>query len=253
MKRAPALLVSLVVAVATLGATAQPAAAMAAHVWSNSDAFSVKCLGVTDTYPSRLYSLSVYQFNKLGYNPLNGALGAGFTRTAFLNNVLVDWGVYVHSHGDNYWASGGAPNIDSAFLQDPGSGNCNSASDKVRSSSIRTATRGSSYNVVIMSTCYLGSNSSTMPAAFQIAKTKSATDYEFYLGYVYSVYDSSSLRFEQAFWSYMNGGPPHLRYMAEAFTYATSLGGYEAVDSSNPFQANWWGNPFYDGYPKLPA
>ena len=34
---------------------------------------------------------------------------------------------------------------------------------------------------------------------------------------------------------------PNARILAE--------GGYEAVDSSNPFQANWWGNPNYDGRP----
>jgi len=53
----------------------------------------------------------------------------------------------------------------------------------IRSSSIKAATMGSSYNLVVMSTCMLGSSRSTMPDAFQIEKTKSSTQREFYLGY----------------------------------------------------------------------
>lgn len=253
MKRASTLLVSVVIAASALGASVQMAAAYNAHVWSNSDAFKATCLGFNDTYPLQHFNLSVAQLGKLGFGPVAGALGPGFTRTAFLNNVLNDYAVYVHSHGDNYWAASGAPNIDSGILQDPGTGKCNSSKDMIRSSSIRAATQGSFYNVVIMSTCMLGSNSSTMPAAFQIAKTKQATDYEFYLGYVYHTWDSSSLRFEKAFWSYMNGGTPHSRSLAQAFAYAASIGGYAAVSTREPFQANWWGNPNYDGTPLRPV
>jgi hypothetical protein len=251
MKRAWTLLVSLAIAFSTLGASARPAAAVwNSQVWSNSDAFTVACLGVNDTYPAQHYSLNVGQLSKLGFNPVSGALGPAFTRTAFLNGVLLDYAVYVHSHGDNYWAASGAPNIDSAFLQDPGSGKCNVYTrDMVRSSAIKTATYGTWYDIVIMSTCMLGSNSSTMPAAFQIAKTKAATDQEFYLGYVYHTWDSASLRFEKAFWSYMNGGAAGTRHLAQAFSYAAGIGGYEAVSASEPFQANWWGNPNYDGHP----
>ena len=253
MKRAFTWLVSVFIAASTLGAPGQVAASYDAHVWSNSDAFKVACLGVNDTYPQRLYSLTVTQLAKLGFGPVSGALGPGFTRTAVLANVLSDWAVYVHSHGDNYWAASGWPNVDSAVLQDPGTSRCNSSSDMIRSSAIKTATQGSFYNVVIMSTCMLGSNSSTMPAAFQIEKTKASTQYEFYLGYVYHTWDSSSFRFEQAFWSYMNGGAAHTRSLASAFAYATSIGGYQGVSSSEPFQANWWGNPNYDGTPLNPV
>jgi hypothetical protein len=186
----------------------------------------------------------------LGYS-VGGAIGSGFNTSAFISRVLPDWGIYVHSHGDNYWAASGYPNVDSAFLQDPGSSRCNNNSvDAIRSSAIKSATRGSSYNLVIMSTCFLGSNSSTMPGAFQIEKVKNNTQREFYLGYVYETYDSASLRFESAFWSYISGSPPYARRaLSQAYVYASSIGGYEYPDSSNPFQANWWGNPNYTGTP----
>jgi hypothetical protein len=250
MKRAETLLVSILLAASALGATAQTASAQPGHVWSNSNAFSRACLGFTDTYPQQLYSLATTQLARLGYSPIGGALGSGFTRAAFLNNVLADWAVYAHTHGDNYWAASGRPNVDSGILQDPGVGRCNSAStDMIRSSAIKAATRGSAYNLVIMSTCKLGSSASTMPNAFQINKTKASTRHEFYLGYVNLTYDSSAFRFENAFWSYLNGDIFHFRTAYQAFAYATSIGGYEYPDAANPFQANWWGNPNYNGTP----
>jgi hypothetical protein len=186
----------------------------------------------------------------LGYS-VSGAIGSNFNTTYFMNRVLPDWGIYVHSHGDNYWAASGYPNVDSAFLQDPGPSRCNNYSvDSIRSSAIKSATHGSLYNLVIMSTCFLGSNSSTMPNAFQIAKVKNSTRREFYLGYVYETYDSAALRFEGAFWSYISGSPPSARRsLYSAFIYASSIGGYDYPNSSNPFQANWWGNPNYTGTP----
>jgi hypothetical protein len=85
-----------------------------------------------------------------------------------------------------------------------------------------------------------------MPAAFSIEKVKNSSDREFYLGYVYSTYDSAQLRFEKAFWSYLNGGA---RTALQAYTYASSIGGYSSPDSADPFQANWWGNPNFNGRP----
>jgi hypothetical protein len=198
MRRAKTLLVSVLLAVSALGATTQAVFAYRGDVWSNSDSFSAHCLGFTDTYPQQLYSLNTAQLAAIGYGPIGGALGASFTRSSFLSNVFYDYAVYAHTHGDNYWAASGAPNVDSAILQDPGTGNCSSFSrDAIRSSAIKAATYGTFYNLVIMSTCYLGSNASTMPGAFQIDKTKSSTDKKFYLGYVYSTYDSAALRFER--------------------------------------------------------
>jgi hypothetical protein len=249
MRRAPLWLVSTAAALMALGASAPTAAAYYGHAWSNSDAFTATCIGVRDTYPSKMYSLAVTQFKKLGF-VVSGALGPGFTRTAFLGNVMTDSAVYVHSHGDNYWASGGAPNIDSGFMQDPGSGKCNTTKDIVRSSAIKTATAGTHYNIVIMSTCFLGSSNSTMPSAFQIEKVKSTNQAEFYLGNVGHAWDSAQYRFESLFWSYMNSGVPHTRWLSEAFTYAVGVGGYEPV-GSEAFKANWWGNPKYDGTPGL--
>jgi hypothetical protein len=247
MKRAKALLVSALLAVSALAATAPSAAALRGSVWSNSDAFTARCLGFTDRYPQLMYDQATTQLKKLGYSWLGGSIGPGFTRAAFLGEVLSDFAVYVHSHGDNYWAASGRPNVDSGFLQDPGASRCNSASDIVRSSAIKAATLGTPYNLVIMSTCALGSSTSTMPDAFQIARTKGSTDREFYLGYANSVYDSSAYRFEGAFFAYLTGGTPHTRTAASAFAYAMSIGGYAIPDSSNPFTPNWWGSPNYDG------
>jgi hypothetical protein len=252
MKRAATLAVSLALAVSLSGAAAAPAAAYTAHVWSNANAFARQCLGFTDNYPKLHYNLNVSQLAKLGFGPVQGALGAGFTGSAFLSNVFSDYAVYVHSHGDNYWASSGAPKVDSGFMQDPGVGDCNRSSDIVRSSAIKAKTQGTTYNIVIMSTCMLGSSSSTMPAAFQIEKTRVSTDPEFYLGYPVHAWDSASYRFESAFWSYVNGGIG-TRTLSQAFAYASALGGYPGVSASEPFKASWWGNPNYVGKPTQPA
>jgi hypothetical protein len=247
MKRAQKLLVSVLLAVSTLGAMAQGALAYDGGVWSNSDSFTSRCLGFTDTYPKQLYSLARTQLTALGYNPADGALGASFTRSAFLASVRPDWVVYVHSHGDNYRATSGS-GIDSAFLQDPGTTACSDyKTDAIRSSAIKAATYPVPFNLVIVSTCYLGSSSSTMPGAFQIEKVKNSTDWEFYLGYVHETYDSDALRFEKAFWSYLAGSASHTAY--QAFTYASGIGGYGQPDAADPFQANWWGNPNYNGRP----
>ena len=245
MKRAEKLLVSILLAASTFGATAQAASAYTGDVWSNSDAFSSTCLGFTDTYPQQLYSLATSQMAILGYAPVAGRLGSGFTRSAFLTNVFYDYAVYAHTHADNYWAP--YPRVDSAILQDPGVGRCNTSADRIYSSSIKASTMGTPSNLVIMSTCKLGSTSSTMPDAFQIAKTKASTRREFYLSYVNLTYDSSQLRIERAFWSYLNGAALHTRTAYQAFTYAMSIGGYSSPDSADPFQPNWWGNPNYNG------
>ena len=248
MKRAQKLLVSVLLAVSTLGAMAQGALAYDVGVWSNSNAFTSRCLGFTDTYPKQLYSLARTQMTALSYDPVDGALGAGFTRAAFLNAVRPDWAVYVHSHGDNYKAASGS-GIDSAFLQDPGATACADYKvDAVRASTIKATTYPVPYNLVIMSTCYLGASSSTMPGAFQIEKVKNSIDWEFYLGYVNSTYDSDALRFEKAFWSYLVGSSNHTAY--QAFSYAVGIGGYSAPDAADPFQTNWWGNPNYNGRPE---
>ncbi len=249
MKRAGALLVSVMVAVSALGTTASPILARTADIWSNSDGFRSACVGFNNTYPSQMYSMARSQMATLGYSPINGALGSSFTKANFLGHVLSDWGVYVHSHGDNYWASSGAPNVDSGFLQDPGTSRCNSSSaDMVRSSAIKSATRGSPYNLVVMSTCYLGGPTSTMPGAFQIEKMKTNIgSHEFFLGYVHSTFDSAAYRFESAFFTFLNGGTNHNRTVHQAFTYAAGIGGYTGPNSSNPFEPNWWGDPNYNG------
>ena len=98
MRRAIGLLVSVLFAVSALGATAQGTLAFRGDVWSNSDAFSSRCLGFTDTYPQLLYSLNTVQIAGLGYQPIGGALGASFTKTNLLGNVFYDYAVYAHTH-----------------------------------------------------------------------------------------------------------------------------------------------------------
>ena len=250
MKRARRLLVSVLLATSALGALAQGASAFQGVVWSNSDSFSYRCLGITDTFPQQLYSMARSRMAALGYGPIGGAIGPSFSSSAFLDTVLPSWAVYVHSHGDNYWATSGWPRIDSAFLQDPGPTRCSHyKTDAVRSSAIKTATLGTRYNLVIMSTCRLGSTLSTMPGAFQIEKVKNNTQREFFLGYVNATYDGDMLRFERAFWSYLSRASGPRRTLYRAFTYAASIGGYDAPDAADPIQANWWGNPTYDGRP----
>ena len=246
MKRAVRWLVSIMVALSALGAAAVPASARSADTWVNSNAFTAGCLGFNNNWPSQMNSTARAQLARLGYSPIGGAIGAGFTKSAFLNQVFYEYGVYVHSHGDNYWAASGAPSVDSAFLQDPGAKRCNSSSDMIRSSAIRSATMGTPYNLVIMSTCYLGSSTSTMPGAFQIEKVKSSSQREFFLGYANSTFDSSAARFESAFFAWINGDPNHNRTVYQAFVYAQGVGGYTAPDG-NPFSPNWWGNPNYNG------
>ena len=254
MRRAQAVLVSVLLAVSAFGAPAQEASAYQGSAWSNSDSFGTRCLGFVDAYPQKLYSLARTQMAALGYGPIGGAIGSAFTRSAVLARVMPDFAVYVHSHGDNYWASAGAPKIDSGFLQDPGLSRCSDhRKDVVRSSAIKTATQGAVFNLVIMSTCMLGSNASTMPGAFQIEKVKNSADREFFLGYVNHTYDSDSYRFEKAFWSYLSRGSSTPKTLYRAFVYASSIGGYDAPDAADPFQANWWGNPNFSGKPELPA
>ena len=101
MKRAATWLVSILLAVSTLGATAQGAFAHMGDVWSNSDAFKSTCLGFNDTYPQAMYSLAQSQLALLGYN-LSGGLGASFTRSAFLNHVFYDYAVYAHTHANSH-------------------------------------------------------------------------------------------------------------------------------------------------------
>jgi hypothetical protein len=250
MKRARLLLVSDLIAASTIASTAPGTfAACQGQVRSNSDGFSASCLGYVDTYPQQLYSLAVGQMAKLGYAVTDASLGSAFTRSAFLTTVGKDYAVYVHSHGDNYWAASGYPNVDSGFLQDPGPSRCNNSSDIVRASSIKAATYGGRFDLVIMSTCYLGADGTTMPDAFQIEKTKLSPQPEFYLGYMDHVFDSSMLRFEQAFWSYINSGNPNYTLWG-AFTYANSIGGYAVPDAQNPFWPNWWGSSTYNGRPR---
>jgi len=90
MKRARLLLVSALIAASTLASTAPGAFAQQGQVRSNSDGFSLACVGFADTYPQQFYSLTVTQMTRLGFTVADSSIGASFTKNAFLTTVLRD-------------------------------------------------------------------------------------------------------------------------------------------------------------------
>jgi len=177
-------------------------------VWSNSDSFTARCLGFTDTYPQQLYSLTTGQMGAFGLPahhrrarvlihqvrlPERGLLRLRRVRSQPRRQLLG----FVRSAECRLGDHAGPRSDEVLGLLE--------GRHPVEHHQVDTI--GTPYNLVIMSTCNLGSSSSTMPNAFQIEMTKASTQREFYLGYAYLTYDSSELRFERAFWSYLNGAP----------------------------------------------
>jgi hypothetical protein len=251
MRRAAGVLVVAALVAAGSALQAAPVRAYQGHVWVNKDGFSYACLGVTDTYPQRMYDLARAEIAGLGFSPVYSVIGHGFTKQAFLDSVFSDFAVYVHSHGDVYNAYG------AAFLQDPPTG-CNSYTrDYVSSAQVLAKTKGFVFNLVIMSTCILGAKThyqtgkaNLMPEAFGIAKIQNSTDPEFYLGYVYHTWDSEAFEYEKLFFTYLDTHPGATA--ASAFTYAKGARKYLAVGSVEPFAPNWFGNPNYSLTPGVP-
>lgn len=229
---------SLVLAMGiTLVLGVSPVGAYSANVWTNTDGFAFGCPTYSPTYPTQLYNLAMANFPRLGYST-SGVIGAGFTTSAFLGTVGSDSAVYVHSHGDNYTTYG------SAFLQDPGTTRCNDyTQDVVRASVIKNVSHSYEYNVVIMSTCYLGASNSTMPGAFGISMNKTSTHAQFYMGYANAAYDSDEYSFESRVWSSVNQYP-YYQTFAASFNWALAQGGY-----ISGFSPAWFGNPDYYGSP----
>ena len=241
--------IALLFCAALLGPTsAMPVrAASGASVWVNKDGFSKACIGVTDNYPTLMYNQAISWLSAMGFTSGQYVIGHGFTRSAFLAGLPPAYAVYVHSHGDIYNAS----YIKAAFLQDPPSG-CNSYARDYISAAQVLANVVPPVNIVIMSTCYLGSmyqphtgpsHPNYMPEAFGITKNHTTGNYKFYMGYVYSTWDSEAYKFEGRFYSWMNLHPGST--LSAGWTYAVSLGGYNGVDSANPFLSAWYGDSDY--------
>ena len=126
-------LAALVGAAALVAAAAGPVhAAYQATAYSNGTAFSFNCIGINDTYPSRLLASALAGYRNLGY-ATTGVTGTAFTKAQVLGRTLNDWGMYVHSHGDNYLYSGSTR--DYGFKEDAGlctRSRCRSAAARAR-------------------------------------------------------------------------------------------------------------------------
>ena len=223
---------------ATLAATAAVGPARAAYqgtVASNESAFEPPCLTFDDPYPEKMQKAAAAAFVELGYTT-RSYMGAAFTRAAYLSRTATDWGTYVHSHGDHYWHAADARRY-SGFRED--SGDCSQGI--VYSKDIALKRAGRQSNLVVMSMCHVGETTSTMPAAFGIAKQKFGEGAwggpEFFVGYLGSAWDNDEWTFEVAFWNSIGPG-----YGAgEAYDVAA------AQVFSHVFDANWWGSYVYTG------
>jgi hypothetical protein len=247
MKRVACSVVICLVLSGLVGVPAAVNAAQAPGVWVNSDDFVKTCpIGHADSYPQLMYNQANTGLANLGYTGGQHVIGHGFTRSAFLAAVGLEYAVYVHSHGDIYNSS----SIKAAFLQDPPAGRCNDYT-KDYISAAQVATRAAPPNsLVIMSTCYLGSmyqphtgpaHPNLMPEAFGIPKNQGATNGTFYLGYVYETYDSSAYEFEHYFFWWLSMEQPGDSF-ADAWVYAQDMGPYEYPDASDPFLTAWYGD-----------
>jgi hypothetical protein len=81
-------------------------AAYQATVDTNVSAFSLDCLKINDTYPSKMRAAAFAGFRNLGFATTSYS-GAVFTRAHVLARTVADWGYWVHSHGDHYYPPDG--------------------------------------------------------------------------------------------------------------------------------------------------
>ncbi len=223
-------------AAALIASAAGPVrAAYQATTNSNTTAFTPACIGVNDTYPARMLTAALAGFRNLGY-ATTGYSGTAFSRPQVLSRTLGDWGMYVHSHGDNYLYSGSTR--DYGFKEDAGL--CTGART-VFARDIAAARAGRATNLVIMSTCHLGESATTMPGAFAIPKTKAGSGAwagpSFYLGYLGEAWDSDEYTFETRFWGALGTG----NGVGQAFDRAR-LGSFNVG-----FGANWYGSYYWSG------
>ena len=225
----------LAASLATAGIGPARAADYPASIASNETAFEPPCLSFDDPYPEKMLKAANAALAQLGYGTRT-YMGAAFTRGAYLNRSAIDWGTYVHSHGDHYWHAADGRRY-SGFRED--AGKCSQA--VVYSKDIAARRAGRQSNLVVMSMCHVGEDTSTMPGAFGIAKKKyregSWGGPEFFVGYLGDAWDNDEWQFEVAFWASIGPG-----YGAGlAFDVAA------AQIFSHPFTANWWGSYVYTG------
>ena len=86
--------VALGAAALVVAAAGPVRAAYQATADSNTSAFALNCIGVNDTYPSRLLAAALAGYRNLGYTT-SGYSGPSFTKTQVLSRTLSDWGYYV--------------------------------------------------------------------------------------------------------------------------------------------------------------
>jgi hypothetical protein len=204
-------------------------------VASNESAFEPPCLAFDDPYPEKMLKAAAAAFADLGYAS-RSYTGSAFTRSAYLSRTANDWGTYVHSHGDHYWHAADGRRY-AGFRED--SGDCSQAVVYSKDIALKRADRQA--NLVVMSMCHVGEDTSTMPGAFGIAKKKYAEGAwggpEFFVGYLGAAWDSDEWIFEAAFWDAIGPG-----YGAgEAYDVAA------AQLFAHTFEANWWGSYVYTG------
>jgi hypothetical protein len=229
-------LTAVLVAASLTASLAGPArAGYQGTIASNESAFEPPCLAFDDPYPEKMLKAAASAFAALGYET-RSLTGAAFTRAAYLARTANDWGTYVHSHGDHYWHAADGRRY-SGFRED--SGDCSQS--VVYSKDIAGKRAGRQANLVVMSMCHVGEDSSTMPGAFGIAKKKYGSGSwggpEFFVGYLGAAWDNDEWTFEVAFWDAIGPG-----YGAgEAFDVAA------AQVFSHEFDANWWGSYVYTG------
>ncbi len=210
------------------------AAGYQATVDSNETAFDV-CDGTPNSTPAKMLDAAVDAYRALGYTT-SGYTGSAFTRSHTLSRTVGDWGYFVHSHGDYYLNADGKRYT--GFRED--SGDCDQA--VVFSKDIKAKRAGRATNLIFISTCHSADANTTLPGAFDIAKTKGSdagtVGPKFYVGYVGVQWDSDEWAFEQRFWSAMKAG------------YGTGTSFDRAMAGSyghSDFDADWWGAYYWTG------
>ena len=213
-----------------------------ASVYSNITAFST-CVGYASSISASLRDLTKDAFVALGY-AASAFGGKGFTKSTVLSRARYDIAFFVHSHGDFY----GANDIQ-GFRED--GGDCSQAvvlATEIKKA--RTSPEGLllGAKLVIASTCHLAeaprNGYPAMSEAFGIEHIKSdptGAGYrgpEFFLGYRGIAWTDDQLRFESAFWRYVDDGWD----LGDAFRLA--LAGNALRHGTLP---DWFGSYTYTG------
>jgi hypothetical protein len=207
-------------------------AAYPASIDVNRSAFNPPCDGDANAIVPKMLKAATAAYAGLGH-ATTGFTGAAFTRAATLKRTVSDWGYYVHSHGDYYWHAGDGRRY-TGFKED--SGDC--VQSTIFSKDIKAKRLDRLSNLVFVSTCHSADANTTMPGAFGIAKTKSSSQAEFYVGYLGVQWDTDEWIFEQRYWNALASG----KSVGAAFDIAM-LGNFNHAG----FDADWWGRYHWSG------